>query len=259
MGERISANPSDHAVGNAKNAFFGPFPSRAAADLFESQVLDYYQLRRCQEDLAPSPDHPGCIYGEMLKCLRPCQDAVTAEEYASEAKRVGEFLASRGHALIDSIEAARDRASQDLDFEEAARQHARLEKAWQTVRLAGDLAAEITHLHGVAVTASTAAQEVLLWFLREGCWLEPRPFSIAPGTGKPVSMDTRLREMSAALETPKLSLTQRQEHVSLLAKWFYSSWRDGEWLSCESFDALPYRKLVNAISRVARQAGTVIS
>jgi excinuclease ABC subunit C len=45
--------------------FFGPFRSRASAERFESQFLDLFQMRRCQEDLVPSPAHPGCIYGEM--------------------------------------------------------------------------------------------------------------------------------------------------------------------------------------------------
>jgi hypothetical protein len=62
----------------------------------------------------------------------------------------------------------------------------------------------------------------------------------------------RLRELIASLETPKVSLAQREQHLALLAKWFYSSWRDGEWLGLESFDAVPYRKLVNAIHRVAK-------
>src|SRR5262249_27186180 len=62
--------------------FFGPFGSRASAEKFEGQFLDLFQIRRCQEDLIPSPDHPGCIYGEMAMCLRPCQEVVGAPEYA---------------------------------------------------------------------------------------------------------------------------------------------------------------------------------
>ena len=46
---------------------------------------------------------------------------------------------------------------------------------------------------------------------------------------------------------------ERQEYLALLSRWFYSTWRDGEWLPFESFDAVPYRKLVNAICRVARR------
>jgi len=50
-------------------------------------------------------------------------------------------------------------------------------------------------------------------------------------------------------------MRERQEYLALLARWFYSSWRDGEWIFCDSFVAVPYRKLVNAISRVAKRTG----
>src|ERR1017187_9712887 len=38
--------------------YFGPFRSRASAEKFEGQFLDLFQMRRCQEDLVPSPAHP---------------------------------------------------------------------------------------------------------------------------------------------------------------------------------------------------------
>jgi len=41
------------------------------------------------------------------------------------------------------------------------------------------------------------------------------------------------------------------EHMSILVRWQGSSWRDGEWLGFESLEKIPFRKLVNAISRVA--------
>src|ERR1700676_3231631 len=37
----------------------GPFRSRTAAERFEPGFLELFQLRRCQEGLAPSPSHPG--------------------------------------------------------------------------------------------------------------------------------------------------------------------------------------------------------
>jgi excinuclease ABC subunit C len=47
-----------------------------------------------------------------------------------------------------------------------------------------------------------------------------------------------------------LTVSERQEHVAILARWFYSSWRDGEWLAFPD-QRVPYRKMVNAIHRVA--------
>lgn len=231
---------------------YGPFESRARADQFEASVLDLFQLRRCQEDLAPSPEHPGCIYGEMLRCLRPCQAVVTAEEYHSEANRVREFLSHRGQRLIDATALARNRASEDLDFEQAAAQHARLERIQSVVKTSGELARDITRLHGVAVTRSVEPHAVWLWFVREGAWLDPQLFTVAPAAGQPLSLDARLREIVSGLSPGRLTLAERQEHLALLAKWFYSSWRDGEWLAMDNWPEVPYRKLVHAIHRVAR-------
>jgi excinuclease UvrABC nuclease subunit len=228
--------------------FYGPFATRPVADQFEAQMLEQFQLRRCQEELAPSPQHPGCIYGEMRMCLRPCQSAVSAEEYATEAERVRQFLAGRGANLLDAAAAARDRFSEEMNFEEAARQHQRYEKILGVVRVGGDLAREVGSLDGVAVLPSTEPQSVLLWFLRGGCWLDAVPFSLAPGIGEP--MDKRLRTVAEGLPEPRLPLSIKQDHLSLLAKWYYSSWRDGEWLGIDDWSRVPYRKLVNAISRV---------
>ena len=93
----------------ASGLFFGPFSSRASAERFESQFLDLFQIRRCQEDLAPSPAHPGCIYGEMGMCLRPCQQVVGVPEYAHEVERVADFLRTAGRSLADAIALSRDR------------------------------------------------------------------------------------------------------------------------------------------------------
>lgn len=232
----------------------GPFPTRAAAEQFEQGVLDFFQVRRCQEDLVPSPAHPGCIYGEMNRCLRPCQQAVSTEEYGSEVKRLRAFLESGGNSLRDSVTTARDRLSQVLEFEEAARQQQRLQRIEQVLQLKGELATDIDQMNGVAILPSTEPSSVHLRFLRAGIWLPAYEFSIAPSGETMIPMDRRLKELSAALTLAKVSARVRQEHLSLLARWYYSSWRDGEWLAFESLERLPYRKLVNAISRQARSA-----
>ncbi|MCW5981639.1 MAG: hypothetical protein KIT09_26380 [Bryobacteraceae bacterium] len=232
--------------------FFGPFRARAGAERFESEFLDLFQIRRCQDDFEPSPEHPGCIYGEMNRCLRPCQLVVGVPEYQSEVERVAHFLSSRGESLVRSIAASRDRFSEEMEFEEAARQHARLERVQQVVRLGDELASDIDRLRGVAVTPSTEPSAVTLWFFERGFWLPPLPFPLMGPEGRPLSMDRRLREVACGLQPRKLTLAERQEHLAMLARWYYSSWRDGEWLSFDGGEAIPYRKLVNAIHRVAR-------
>ena len=122
-------------LGRAPALYCGPFRSRASAEKFESQFLDLFQMRRCQDDLMPSPEHPGCIYGEMGMCLRPCQQVVGRDEYLHEVGRVAEFLKTGGHSLLDTIGRARDRYSEEMMFEEAARQHKRYEKVQEVLKL----------------------------------------------------------------------------------------------------------------------------
>src|SRR6202171_712242 len=135
--------------------YYGPFRTRAGAELFENQFLDLFQMRRCQENLEPRPEHAGCIYGEMNKCLRPCQQIVGREEYLSEVHRVEEFLTGDGAGLVSITSAARDRLSQEMNFEEAARQHQRLERIQEVLALRDDLVGAIDRLYGVAVAPST--------------------------------------------------------------------------------------------------------
>jgi excinuclease UvrABC nuclease subunit len=238
----------------APGLFFGPFRSRASAERFEGQFLDLFQMRRCQDDLAPSPEHPGCIYGEMGMCVRPCQLVVGPAEYRHEVARAVDFLRTGGRSLLEAIAHSRDRLSEEMMFEEAARQHKRLEKVQETLKLRDDLACDVERLNGVAVTQSVAANAVELWFVRDGAWVGSRPLDFEVQEGKPVSLDQKLRETFAAVEPRALTAGERREYLALLARWYYSTWRDGEWLAFENYQEIPYRKLVNAVSRVAHRA-----
>jgi excinuclease UvrABC nuclease subunit len=230
--------------------YFGPFRTRASAEEFEHQFLDLFQLRRCQEDLVPSPDHPGCMYGEMSMCLRPCQQVVGKEEYATEAQRVSEFLATGGRQLLRTAEAARDRLSAELEYEAAAREHKRIARIQQILKLRDELVNDVENLHGVAITPSSESHVVLLWFVLSGTWQSPIPFSVALAD-QTVSMDRRVKDIVSGLIPVKASSRERQEHLAMLARWLYSSWRDGEWVSIPDLGGAPYRKIIGAISRAA--------
>jgi excinuclease ABC subunit C len=227
-----------------RGLFYGPFSSRAAAERFDGELLDLFQIRRCEENLTPSPQHPGCIYGEMARCLRPCQEAVSIEEYRSESARLEQFLRTGGASLLETAEGARDRASAEMQFEAAERLHQRVEKIIEVRASSGELARPVDKLNGVAVVRAPEIDAVDLLFLLGGRWQEPARFSLGDA-GE--SMDHRLRELTAALPAGG---PPNMEHLSILTRWHGSSWRDGEWLGFDSVEKIPYRKLVNAIGRI---------
>ncbi|MGI4829048.1 MAG: hypothetical protein ACRYFU_12775, partial [Janthinobacterium lividum] len=128
---------------------FGPFATRAAAERLAEAVGDIFKLRRCHEDLLVHPEHPGCAYGEMKRCLAPCKAACSAEDYAAETQGVFAYLRSRGESLMAEIAAKREAASENMDFERAAALHRQWEKAKAVAQSADPLvrsAAEVRAL-----------------------------------------------------------------------------------------------------------------
>jgi excinuclease UvrABC nuclease subunit len=234
-----------------RGLYFGPFASRAAAERFDAELLDLFQLRRCEENLHPTPQHPGCIYGEMNRCMRPCQAVVTIDEYRTEAARVEQFLRTNGASLQEAAEQARDRASAEMRFEEAARLHQRVERIAQVQASAGELPRVLERLAGVAVLPSSAQECVDLWFMIAGRWQELRRLSLTESAGAGLSLDHRLHDLIAQLHPQG---DPDPNHLALLTRWHGSTWRDGEWIEIEWPSKIPYRRLVNAIARVSRPA-----
>lgn len=242
-------------ISQSNVARFGPFRTREDAQLYEEQVLSLHQLRRCTERLEPSFDHPGCIYGEMNQCLRPCQGAVSPQEYMAEAGRISEFLVTAGRSTVNRLSAARDRAAADLDFEQAAQAHKRLEKAQAALAARDIVVTEVSKLNGVALTRAHSLEGVNMWPLFAGYWQTPIQLYLPACQAKETaSLDAVIRErLQAALEF-STATGSRMEQIALFSRWYYSSWRDGSWFAFETLAQLNYRRLVKAISNLAKPA-----
>lgn len=164
---------------------YGPFPSRVAAERYCDAVLDLFKLRRCWEDLQVSPEHPGCAYGEMKRCMAPCKAACTSEEYGAEARGVKAFFATRGESVLPGVAAERDRASEEMDFERAAELHQRYEKVKAAAGLADELVRPVPELRAVIVQAAghdpalgtERLEEAAVFLLEGGCLAGPERMS----------------------------------------------------------------------------------
>lgn len=239
-------------VPKRETTLLGPFPSRASAQAYEQQVAGLFQIRRCTEVLNPSPDHPGCVYGEMNQCMRPCQCAVTREEYGTETQRVSDFLATNGRAALSVLTAARDRAAEQTDFEQAAQVHKQVEKMRAAAAARDEVVANVYHLNGVALTRGVDAGEFRLWPMLEGLWQDGLRLQIALDDAQAKSLDQTLRELlSDGLRMP-VRQGRRAEDLAIFARWYYSSWRDGTWFPFRSIEDLNYRKLVKEISTLTK-------
>ncbi len=240
---------------------YGPFPSRLAAERYCDAVLDLFRLRRCYEDLAPYPDHPGCVYGEMKKCIEPCKQACTSEEYAAESAAVEKFFDTRGESMIISIGLEREEASSAMQFERAAALHAQWQKVKATQALADWIVRPIPKLKAIIVQTAGEQQreaglehqeEAAMFLLDGGCIVGPERLSTlgvravreqtsvgsslfaqplmlqaVPLEGESTASNSpehRAEHVLSLLEKrtqPSSDLALLSDHLSLLRRWYY--------------------------------------
>ncbi|MGC2656457.1 MAG: hypothetical protein WA324_00660 [Bryobacteraceae bacterium] len=234
----------------------GPFPNRDTAQRYEEELLSLFQLRRCSGKLMPAPDHPGCIYGEMNLCMRPCQFAVSREEYWTESQRVAEFLATNGRGAVTALTMARERASEEMDFEQAAQLHKRMERMTVVAGLRNDVVADARRFRGVALTRSASERTLNLWLMFDGFWQGRIELPFPEEQERTKSLDREIREkLEEAIRKPQAD-GRRTEHLAVFARWYFSTWRDGEWFAFRQLDDLNVRKLVREISKMLKTEAT---
>lgn len=239
---------------DGRNVYYGPFASRAVAEKFANDSLDFFKMRRCVEELHPNPKFPGCVYSEMKMCLAPCFKGCTDEEYRAEVSRVQMYFESRGQSLLKEISTQRDAASANLEFENAAALHARLAKISPVLSQPPEVVRRVDSLAGVIVQRSAATESVNLFRFQAGFISGPMVFPIQPGEhGRSQSMETRVTEAIAGISTAEAKTAlNTMEHLALLRRWYYRSNRAGEIFLADEKGGLPLRRIVRGISRVYR-------
>jgi len=239
---------------NARSYYYGPFPSRPAAEKFANDSLDFFKMRRCVEDLKPDPKFPGCIYSEMKMCLAPCFKGCSDEEYKHEVERVQAYFDTGGASLVREIATQRDQASSDLHFEDAATLHARLEKLKPLLAQLPEAVRCIDQLAGVIVQPSAVLGSVAFFCVNAGRISGPINFSIQSSEHtKSQSMESRIEQSLASLPSAeKKAALETMEHLAILKRWYYRGTRVGEIFFADAKGTLPMRRLVRGISRVFR-------
>jgi excinuclease ABC subunit C len=237
-----------------RNLYYGPFPSRTAAEKFANDSLDFFKMRRCVDDLHPDPEFPGCIYSEMKMCLAPCFKGCTDDDYHAEVDRVHSYFDSRGDSLVREITAQRELASSSLEFENAATLHAKVEKLKPVISQLPEIVRRIDQLTAIMVQPSANPESVVFFSVDAGLITGPLTFPIqATEHTKSHSMESRIQNVLASL-SPAQSTTalETMEHLALLKRWFYRSTRTGEIFFADIKGGLPLRRLVRGTARVYR-------
>ncbi len=101
--------------------YFGPFIPGGKARKAIKLVQKMFGVRVCRIEIDGRLPRP-CLYYDMHRCLGPCVDGLTTREDYDEAVAEAKlFLSGKTARLLRRLERRMERASAELEFEEAAR------------------------------------------------------------------------------------------------------------------------------------------
>ncbi len=117
--------------------YFGPFASGLAVNETIATLQRAFLLRNCSDNVFNSRNRP-CLQYHIKRCTAPCVGYVTKEEYALQASEAREFLSGESRRIIERFAAAMQTASDNMEFEEAAKMRDRV-RALAHIQLRQDI------------------------------------------------------------------------------------------------------------------------
>ena len=102
--------------------YFGPYPNVYAVNDTMEIIRNLYPIRTCNQNLENNikKTRP-CLNYYIGRCLGPCQGNVDEKKYMEMIDEILMFLNGKADNLIEIIESKMKKASEDLDFENAAK------------------------------------------------------------------------------------------------------------------------------------------
>ncbi len=166
-----------------KGEYFGPFAS--AGDLNRTLIAlqKAFMLRNCTDSFFAARKRP-CLQYHIKRCTAPCVGYVDEDAYGEQVREAVEFLSGGSHAVQDRLARQMLKASENQDYETAARLRDRI-KALSSIQ-----ASQIINVEGIKNADVIAAVEgehqfcLQVFFFRAGqnfgnrSWFYPREADI---------------------------------------------------------------------------------
>ena len=110
---------------NRPGDYYGPFASVWAVDRTINALERAFLLRSCSDSYYENRTRP-CLLHQIKRCSGPCTGEVSHTDYAELVREARAFLSGRSRAVKEELAREMEQASQELEFERAARLRDRL-------------------------------------------------------------------------------------------------------------------------------------
>ncbi|EGN75766.1 excinuclease ABC, C subunit [Idiomarina sp. A28L] len=101
-----------------KGEYFGPFPNGSAVRESLRLLQKLFPVRQCDDSYYRARSRP-CLQHQLKRCLAPCVGLPENDQYAEQVQLVKLFLRGKNNEVINTLVAAMERSSEQLEFERA--------------------------------------------------------------------------------------------------------------------------------------------
>ena len=103
-----------------KGDYFGPFASAWAVNRTLNTLQKAFLLRSCSDSVYETRTRP-CMLHQIRRCSAPCTGLIAVEDYNRLVDEAEAFLRGKSRAVMARMSSEMQAASDDLEFERAAR------------------------------------------------------------------------------------------------------------------------------------------
>ena len=104
---------------NRDGEYFGPFASAGAVNRTLNTLQKVFPLRSCSDSVFSGRTRP-CLQYQIKRCVAPCVDYISADEYSHIVDQAKAFLSGRSREVQRDMSKRMEEASNALDYESAA-------------------------------------------------------------------------------------------------------------------------------------------
>ncbi|MDH4331579.1 MAG: excinuclease ABC subunit UvrC [Desulfobulbaceae bacterium] len=162
--------------------YFGPFSSPSAMWETIRYLNSLFPLRRCKEKSLKPKARP-CLNYQMGRCLAPCADKVSREEYLELVNNVLLVLEGKNQQLVKELSRKMEKAAAALRFEEAAQLRDRIASLNKTLEKQQVVATHNRDQDVLGFARQGESVAVALLFIRKGVISGQQAFFLSDPVG----------------------------------------------------------------------------
>ncbi|RUO81260.1 excinuclease ABC subunit C [Idiomarina tyrosinivorans] len=148
-----------------KGEYFGPFPNGAAVRESLRLMQKLFPIRQCEDSYYRARSRP-CLQYQLKRCLAPCVNVCTDAEYDEQVGLAKDFLKGKNQEVIDRLVTRMETASEQLDFEKAARYRDQI-VALRRVQERNSVSGNQQELDVIGIARGNGLFTVQMLFIRE--------------------------------------------------------------------------------------------